>query len=457
MQVDLVKASHPELCRSGPLSKGTVATLARDRAALADPPPASAADKMAAPVRIHRFFELPVELEDDADDDADGEEQQQRPSRTDCLSEQSFQMQVDLFKKSHPELYSSDAPSKGTVAILACDGGALAHPPPAFAADKMAAPVRIHRCFEPPVELEDDAGDDAHDDDDADGEEQQRGPGRTDCSSGQSFHMQVDLVKASHPELCRSGPLSKGTVATLARDRAALADPPPASAADKMAAPVRIHRFFELPVELEDDADDDAAGEERQQRPSRTDCLSEQSFQMQVDLFKKSHPELCRSDPLSKGMGAKPFSPSYLLGSCPILDSDDSDDDCSSSSAAKRSAAVSQEVFEGAVHELRKKSPQLFAGNRARSLSESAGFLTHPRRPPRNRCLKSGSPQSSATMAALASRLRMKPLANQLSDCPIPEKDDGTAGEGSIEAGVEAFSCLSSSSDDDMSAEPSCM
>lgn len=226
-----------------------------------------------------------------------------------------------------------------------------------------------------------------------------------------------------------------------------------ASLADKMATPLHILRLLELPVELEGDTDDGSDDEERQRQPLRSDCLKTQPFQIQVELLKQSHPRYFRCEPSIKGIGAKAFSPSDLLESCPILDSDDSDDDCSSSPAvaAKRADMVPQEVFEAAVQELRKKSPQLFAGDHAERLCKSAGFLTHPRRPLRNRYLKASIRTAShETMTALARRLRQKQLTSQLTKCAtsnLQEKEQhGPAGEGSTEF-AGAFSSFSSSSD----------
>lgn len=205
----------------------------------------------------------------------------------------------------------------------------------------------------------------------------------------------------------------------------------PVLAANIMATPQHVLRA----VELDDDMDD-----KEHYPPLRTG-----SFQKQVDVLKKFHPELCQAKPSTKRIGVKTFSIADLLNSCPVLDSDDSDDD--RGVLAKRSNVVPQEVFEASVQELRKMSPKLFEGKTVGPLTESESFFTHPRRPARKERKKAGRPSASSKVSAwnaVASRRQNK----QVKYLPTPSSKDED-NDSTVYMGAEDSNPLCSSSDDE--------
>jgi hypothetical protein len=155
------------------------------------------------------------------------------------------------------------------------------------------------------------------------------------------------------------------------------------------------------PVELDDDSDfaEQPAGSRR------TICLNTQDFKKEVDTLKASRPELFEDDD-KDDIAIGRFCVADLFKDPIVLDSDSDSDD----SIAEKPARVNcmmEEEWAPLIAKLRSRKPELFHDDRPRSPSETAVFLTHPRRPP-----KKEHAEGPRTLASMEQPPPRRPLAS---------------------------------------------
>lgn len=149
-------------------------------------------------------------------------------------------------------------------------------------------------------------------------------------------------------------------------------------------------------VEVELDSDSESDSEQQNFVATRTNCMRTMTFETQIDILKKFHPEFFEGEPLKNGSD---WQAEFFLSDSPVfLDSDHESDD-ERDVPAKRTDAVPQEAFEAAMHKLREKQPELFksateaftGGQEAFKLATVQKHLTFPLRPTKKQNSKAAS------------------------------------------------------------------
>lgn len=160
--------------------------------------------------------------------------------------------------------------------------------------------------------------------------------------------------------------------------------------------------------------DDDSASDSEQNWPAtRTNCIRTMTFQNQIDLLKRSHPEFYEGEPLEKDSDTQV---KFLFsGSAVDLDSDHESDD-ERHFPSTRTDALPHEAFAAAVRELHRCNPELFDAHAC----ESAGSLTHPLRPTR-------------TTRKKRSKAAATPLPPMIAPAKMPSSEDKGREAGSTE------------------------